>query len=108
MKQFDIGIADDGLKDTPGWKIGEYLLFGKAVITTPLSVALNDFKEGVHYEMVSNRSAYHELPDKIQGLLTNKKYMDMASANKDWSDKYLHPNSYIQRILSIVEDRNSN
>ncbi|MBG6187816.1 hypothetical protein [Flavobacterium sp. CAN_S2] len=107
LQYYDIGIADDGLKNTPGWKIGEYLLFGKAVITTPLHIALNDFEEGVNYEMVSNRNAYLELPDKIQGLLTNKKYMDIASANKDWSDKFLHPDCYIQRILSIVEDRNS-
>ena len=107
LKNYDIGIADDGLKNTPGWKIGEYLLFGKAVITTPLDVVLNNFKETVHYEMVSNRSAYLELPDKIHGLLVNKKYMDMALANKEWSDKYLHPHCYIQRILSIVENRNS-
>jgi hypothetical protein len=103
LKQFDIGIADDGLKDTPGWKIGEYLLFGKAVITTPLSVKLHDFKESVNYEMVSNRIAYHELPDKIQGLLTNKKYLDMASANKAWSDRYIHPKNYIKHIFSIME-----
>ena len=105
LKHYDIGIADDGLKDTPGWKIGEYLLFGKAVISTPLHVVLNDFKEGVHYEMISNRSAYLEVPDKIQGLLTNKKYMDMATSNKEWSEKYLHPNCYIQRILSILENK---
>jgi hypothetical protein len=29
----NIGIADDGLLIT-GWKIGEYLLYGKAIITT--------------------------------------------------------------------------
>jgi hypothetical protein len=103
LKCCDIGIADDGLKDTPGWKIGEYLLFGKAVITTPLKISLDNFKEGKNYQVLSTRSAYFELPEKIHYLLKEKKYLEFGNANKEWSDHYIHPHNYIKRILSFVK-----
>jgi hypothetical protein len=100
IRQSDIGIADDGLKDTPGWKIGEYLLFGKAVITTPLNTTIENFQEHTNYEKLSGRSAYIELPEKIEYLLKDKKYLEMGNNNLQWSENYLHPKNYIKRILS--------
>lgn len=98
----DIGIADDGLKDTPGWKIGEYLLYGKAVVTTPLNIDVTDFKQGINYEMLSSRSSFTELPEKIITLLNDKKYLMMGQANLDWSRAHIHPENYIKRIISMV------
>ncbi|MBJ2126412.1 hypothetical protein [Flavobacterium sp. IB48] len=103
LSKFNVCVADDGLKDTPGWKIGEYLLFGKAVISTPLNIAVDDFHEHVNYEKLSNRSAYQELPEKIEYLLSGKKYLEMGQNNLLWSESYLHPKNYIKRILTIVE-----
>ncbi len=102
LKKCDIGIADDGLKDTPGWKIGEYLLFGKAVITTPLNVVIENFEEHKNYEILSSRSSYLELPGKIEYLLHEKKYLEMGNNNLKWSDEYLHPKNYINRILALT------
>lgn len=102
LSKINIGIADDGLKDTPGWKIGEYLLHGKAVISTPINVALDNFKEGINYEKLVSRSAYEELPSKIEYLLKDKRYLEMGIANKEWSNYYIHPQNYIKRILSII------
>ena len=102
IRQCDIGIADDGLKDTPGWKIGEYLLFGKAVITTPLNISLDNFNEHVNFEKLSTRSSYMELPEKIDYLLKNKNYLEMGENNLNWSNEYLHPKNYIKRILSVT------
>lgn len=95
----DICIADDGLKDSAGWKIGEYLMFGKAVITTPLNVKINDFSKGVNYLELNSRTAIDELPQNIDFLLEDKKYREMCLINKEWSEKYLFPNSYIENIL---------
>lgn len=100
LRQCDIGIADDGLKDTPGWKIGEYLLFGKAVVTTPINIVVDNFNEHTNYEKVSSRSAYVELPDKIEYLLKEKKYLEVAQNNLNWSNTYLHPSNYLNRVLS--------
>lgn len=102
LSNYNIGIADDGLKDTPGWKIGEYLMFGKAVVTTPINIALDNFHEHTNYEKVSNRSAYQELPEKIEYLLKDKKYLEVAQNNLDWSSQYLHPKNYIKRVLSLI------
>ncbi|MCV9931233.1 hypothetical protein OIU80_02985 [Flavobacterium sp. LS1R47] len=103
LNNYNICIADDGLKDTPGWKIGEYLLFGKAVITTPLNIDLDNFNEHINYEKLCNRSSYLELPEKIEYLLDGKKYLKMGEDNLMWSEIYLHPKNYIQRILSIIK-----
>lgn len=104
LRNADIGIADDGLKDTPGWKIGEYLLFGKAVVTTPLNTIVDDFKEHINFEKVQNRSSYSELPEKIDSLLEGKRYLEVAENNLKWSETYLHPKNYIRRILTITKN----
>lgn len=100
----NIAIADDGLKDTPGWKIGEYLLFGKAIITTPINVKIMDFNNNDNYLKLSNRSSFEELPDKISELMKNKNYLEMGNYNKNWSKIYLHPNNYFNRLLSVIEN----
>lgn len=106
QKKCDIGIADDGLKDTPGWKIGEYLLRGKAVITTPFNVVLENFEEHINFEKLSTRSSYEELPDKIAYLLEGKKYLEMGNNNLKWSEEFLHPKNYIKRILAVTKNIN--
>lgn len=102
LSEISIGIADDGLKDTPGWKIGEYLLHGKAVITTPLNIVVDNFTEGTNYEKLFSRSNYDELPSKIEYLIKDKKYLEMGITNKEWSDNYIHPKNYLKRILAII------
>lgn len=101
----DICIADDGLKDTPGWKIGEYLLFGKAIISTPITVTVENFNEHINYEKLSTRNAYTELPERIEYLLTQNRYLEMGRNNLLWSELHLHPKNYIDRILSIIEKK---
>lgn len=105
LKNYDIGIADDGLKDTPGWKIGEYLLFGKALITTPLNVSIDHFCDDKNFLKVSDRNSFQEIPDLIYTLLYKKKYLQMAQNNFDWANEYLHPKNYIQRILTLIEEK---
>ncbi|WP_264553475.1 hypothetical protein [Flavobacterium sp. N2038] len=105
LRNADIGIADDGLKDTPGWKIGECLLFGKAVITTPLNVVVEDFKEYVNYEKLSARDSYLELPEKIESLIVGKRYCEMGQKNLEWSENFLHPKNYFKRILAITKSK---
>ncbi len=100
---YNIGIADDGLKNSPGWKIGEYLLYGKAVVSTPLNVDIEGFSEHVNYERLSSRSSFEEIPEKVSFLLKDKKYLEMGEKNFEWSSKYLHPKNYMHRILKIVD-----
>lgn len=103
LNHYDIGISDDGLKDTPGWKIGEYALYGKAIITTPITVSLDNFTENKNYLALSDRNSYKEIPEKIEMLLKNKHYLEIGKNNLDWSHEYIHPENYIERILHITQ-----
>ena len=104
LSVYNIGIADDGLKNSPGWKIGEYLLYGKAVVSTPLNISIEGFREHKNYEKLSSRSSFDELPEKVSFLLKDKKYLEMGENNFEWSSKYLHPKNYMNRILKIVNE----
>ena len=56
LNSADIGIADDGLFDNPGWKIGEYVMTSKAIITTPINIHIDNFKENINYLKTKCRS----------------------------------------------------
>jgi hypothetical protein len=105
LNNSDIAIADDGLKDTPGWKIGEYVMLGKAVISTPLQVVIENFNDGDHFMELATRNHFDQIPDKIDALLHNKKYLEMGHNNFEWSRKYLHPKNYLERILTITANQ---
>lgn len=99
LRHSAIGIADDGLKDTPGWKLGEYCLFGKAVITTPITVELSDFIENENYLKLSNRSAVDEIPEKVEFLLKGDRYKELAQNNLEWALNNLHPDNYLINLI---------
>lgn len=101
LSMSSICIADDGLKDTPGWKIGEYALFGKSIISTPINVVVKEFIEDENYLKLSTRKAFHELPEKIEYLLNNNQYLKMSKNNINWSEKFLNPVNYINSILDF-------
>lgn len=98
----DIGVADDGLKDTPGWKIGEYALFGKAIISTPITIHLEGFQEGMHYLSTGTRDNFSLLPDLIHQLRKNEFYKEIQHNNKKWCSQFLEPVAYVSRILSSL------
>lgn len=95
----DICIADDGLSDTPGWKIGEFTMFGKSIVTTPISCVVENFEAGTHYLATGDRSSWQELPDLIRALKSDRRYLEMGGLNHLWSEQHLYPGKYMQRIL---------
>jgi|SRR5690554_3411207 len=99
LSNSSICIADDGLKDTPGWKIGEYALMGKSIISTPINVLIKDFIQDLNYLELTDRNSYEEIPDKVEYFLSNNNYLRMSEQNVFWSEKYLHPSTYISNII---------
>lgn len=102
LKDCDIAIADDGLKDTPGWKIGEYVVAGKAIISTPINIEIENFREGVNYLSTGDRGNYEILPELINNLLVNKTYENVQKQNEIWYESNLEPVMYIQKIINII------
>jgi len=101
LKKSDICIADDGLKDTPGWKIGEYVMANKAIISTPIKTIVEEFISKKNYISLEHRTDFKSLPDKINELIISKSYMELKNNNKNWSNKYLRPDTYIENILKV-------
>ncbi len=104
LKTSDIGIADDGLKDTLGWKIGEYTLNNLAIVTTPINVVVPGFYNNQHYIETNNRIDSKGVIDIIYELLKGKAYLEMKLKNYVFSRQNMHPYNYFQNIiLQIVE-----
>lgn len=102
LREADICIADDGLGNTPGWKIGEYLMFGKAVITTPINIVVEKLSAPKNYLMLEKEGIEEMLPQHIEKLMNNKEYLQMGIRNKSWSEQYLWPEAYFKRIIQIA------
>jgi hypothetical protein len=98
-----IGVADDGLRDTPGWKIGEYTMLGMAIISTPINVHIQDFTDGIHFLSTGSRSNYHVLPELVNRLQQGNRIEEMQAANRNWYLSYLEPNRYVENILSKLK-----
>ena len=99
LRKADICIADDGLQDTPGWKIGEYTMLNKAIVSTPIRTVVEEFKPGENYISLEDRNDFKSLPDTIHELIKSKNYLQLKESNRIWSNKYLKPDCYIENIL---------
>ncbi len=107
LNNADICIADDGLKDTPGWKIGEYALCSKAIISTPINIVVENFKQTNNYIKIEKNENSENILQNIENLIKNKGYMDLKNSNFEWSTEFLEPINYFSRILFIIENENS-
>jgi glycosyltransferase involved in cell wall biosynthesis len=82
-----------------GWKLGEFLAMGKAIISTPLSNRLPE--NLVHGENIHFISSIDELESSIQLLLNNSDYRKKLELGaKAYYEKYADPQQVIQRILN--------
>lgn len=81
-----------------GWKLGEYLAMGKAIISTPLSNNLpENLVHGKNIYFVSNMS---ELKIAINFLLDNSSYrMILEQGAKEYYSKFVSPQKVIESIL---------
>ena len=83
-----------------GWKLGEYLCMGKAIISTPLS---NDLPAPlIHGESIHFVNNQKELIEAIQLLNENEGYrMKLEKNARDYYEKYVSPEAAI-RLLGFA------
>ncbi|MDD6210892.1 MAG: glycosyltransferase [Bacteroidales bacterium] len=82
-----------------GWKLGEYLAMGKAIVTTPLSNELPQMLcDGKDIVIVSNND---ELKEKILTILKNPEYRKSLENNSQiYYSKYVAP----QRVIELINN----
>lgn len=90
--------------DCHGWKLGEYLALGKAIISTPLS---NDLPtplihgENIHFvddNVESIRSA-------VEMIVNDKSYREkLEHGARQWWDKYGTPEKSVERVLAFLKN----
>lgn len=89
--------------DCHGWKLGEYIAMGKAIISSPLSNELP--KELVHGEDIHFISNSDELKKAIGKLVTDDSYREKLQNNtKNYFNKYGSPKAVIQNLLNMKSE----
>lgn len=81
-----------------GWKLGEYLAMGKAIISTPLNNLMpGDFRAGIHYIETENEE---EISDAVKLLKNDERLrLNIKQNAKAYFDMYLSPVAVIKRII---------
>lgn len=82
-----------------GWKCGEYLAMGKAIISMPLNnVMPGDFQDGVHY---LGAKSEEEIARAVERLRNDEDLRQSLKRNaRDYYETYLSPVAVIRRIVS--------
>lgn len=83
-----------------GWKLGEYLAMGKAIISTPINHEMPDeFSKDVHYILVNNED---EITEAVDMLCKNENKRAILKSNtKKYYFKNIAPQAVVERILSM-------
>lgn len=81
-----------------GWKLAEYILLGKAIISTPISKVMpGEFLPNKHYVEARNKE---EIETAIIQLRDNRELRQQLKENvREYYKKYLSPSSSVRRIF---------
>jgi hypothetical protein len=85
-----------------GWKLGEYLALGKAILSTPLSKALPaPLRHGEHIHYVEDDEA--AISAGIDLLLYDAEYRHhLERGARSWFERFLSPVAVVRRILNPI------
>lgn len=92
--------------DCHGWKLGEYLAMGKAIISTPLSNKLpENMSHGKNIHIISNKN---ELEEGISLLLSDDSYRKkLETGAKNYYSKYGCPKKVIENLTGLKTAANN-
>lgn len=85
-----------------GWKLGEYMAMGKAIISTPLYYELPE--PLVHGQNIHFIQSMEDINEAIDLLLNDKEYkMKLEKGASEYYNKYIKPCSAIKRIIDRLQ-----
>lgn len=102
LKQSAVAINTPAVHDCLGWKLGEYLALGKAIITTPINRILpGSFTAGTHYMEI--KDIHTELKEAIRYLVAHKQErMELEQNALAYFEKYLTPAKAVAHIHTFA------
>lgn len=88
------------VEDCLGWKLGEYLALGKAIVSTPLGRALPEpLEHGEHLHLVED--SVEGIRDGLQRVLQDRPYrIRLEQGARQWFDRNLTPATVVTRLLA--------
>lgn len=98
----DICIGSAGLFQSIGWKTGEYVAAGKAIVAERFEYEVTgDFTEGENYLAFETAD---ECISAVKRLIDDPALMKrMKKNNRDYYNKYLRPDVLVKNTLDIVD-----
>lgn len=104
MRSSDICIGSMGLHESIGWKTGEYVAAGKAIVNETFHYSVpGNFAAGTNYLPFSS---CRQCMDCVQELLASpKKLHEMKQANRLYYTQYLRPDVLIRNTLDIADSK---
>ncbi len=105
-KRSAVAFNNPAVHDCHGWKLGEFLALGKAIISLPLTRALPaPLRNGEHIHYVDGtRESIAEALEVIRADADYRTYLETNA--RRWYLEYLEPGALVKRLLAA--DRASN
>ena len=103
LKSAGVGIVNQGLENSIGWKMAEYICFSLAVVTNPISQfkLLGEFKEGINY---LSYQSLEECLSKTEFLYQNEHFRNkMQEANNQYYHKNVMPGVKLRQIFQLID-----
>lgn len=103
LKKAGFVINTPAVHDCLGWKLGEYLALGKAIISLPLDRAMpGNFIAGKHYHEIKDIEG---LENAVNEIVSNESYrLNLAENAQEYYECYLGPENSIRRINNYLFD----
>ena len=104
MHSCNIAIGSTGLHESIGWKTGEYVAAGKAIVNEQFRYEVpGNFCVGKNYLPFSSAD---ECVCNVKYLLEHpEETMRMQRRNREYYESYLAPDTMIERTLHIAEEK---
>lgn len=101
VRQSEIVISSTGLLGSTGWKFGEYVALGKAIISEPLrSEVPGDFNVGSHYQEFHTPRQCVSIVEKLLDDEPLRRNMENNVSEYFW--KYLEPENLMRKFINEI------
>lgn len=99
VRSIPICVASTGLHGSIGWKLGEYVAHGRAIVSEPLNHDVPFFRKGTHYLEFSTPQ---QCVDAVGTLMEDPSLCaDIGSTNFGYYHRYLRPDWLMATALNI-------